>query len=244
MYVIAVCDDEEKELDEIESFLARYQEKNKEAEFKMERFTSGEALVQRAREENYTPDILLLDIFMPGKTGIEAAEDMRELGFSMPIVFFTTSTEYALKAYGVDAVQYLVKPLGQECFFHAMDSAIQQVSRKKESQIAVKISGGLRQIWPDDIIYCESQKNYQVLYLFSEKLKIRMTTGNLWEILKEYSQIRRCGRAFILNMNHIVSMEREEITMDNKSTVYISRSKVAEFKKEYFSYYFDTGAAI
>ena len=168
MYVIAVCDDEEKELDEIESFLARYQEKNKEAEFKMERFTSGEALVQRAREENYTPDILLLDIFMPGKTGIEAAEDMRELGFSMPIVFFTTSTEYALKAYGVDAVQYLVKPLGQECFFHAMDSAIQQVSRKKESQIAVKISGGLRQIWPDDIIYCESQKNYQVLYLFSE----------------------------------------------------------------------------
>ena len=118
MYVIAVCDDEEKELDEIESFLARYQEKNKEAEFKMERFTSGEALVQRAREENYTPDILLLDIFMPGKTGIEAAEDMRELGFSMPIVFFTTSTEYALKAYGVDAVQYLVKPLGQECFFH------------------------------------------------------------------------------------------------------------------------------
>lgn len=66
-----------------------------------------------------------------------------------------------------------------------------------------------------------------------------MTAGKLWEMLEDYSQFGRCGRSYILNMNHIVSVEREEIVMDNGSTIYIPRNKAAEFKKIYFNYYFN-----
>ena len=164
---------------------------------------------------------------------------MRRLGLGIPIVFLTTSTEFALKAYEVDAVQYLVKPLDGKRFFHAMDSAMGQIGKNKESQIVIKVAGGIRQIQPNDIVYCESQKNYQALHLIEVEYRVRMTAGKLWEMLQVYSQFGRCGRSYILNMNHIVSVEREQIVMDNGSTIYIPRNKVAEFKKDYFAYYFD-----
>lgn len=239
MYSIALCDDEERQLDLIENFLSSYRERERVFEYKTERFSSAEALLQRVSEESYTPDILLLDIFMSGRSGIEAAEEVRRLGLDMPIVFLTTSREYALKAYEVDAVQYLVKPLDRKRFFHAMDSVIGYIGKRKKNQIAIKVAGGIRQIQPNDIVYCESQKNYQALYLESGEYRIRMTAGKLWELLEDYCQFGRCGRSYILNMNHIVSVEREEIVMDNGSTIYIPRNKAAEFKKVYFSYYFD-----
>lgn len=239
MYSIALCDDEERELDLIEGFLTSYQEKEQALEYKTERFFSAEELLRCVREEGYTPDILLLDIFMAGKTGIEAAEEVRKLGLGIPIVFLTTSTEFALKAYEVDAVQYLVKPLDGNRFFHAMDAVLGQICKSRESQIVIKVAGGIRQIQPNDIVYCESQKNYQALYLAEEECRVRMTAGKLWEMLEDYSQFGRCGRSYILNMNHIVSVGREEIVMDNGSTIYIPRNKAAEFKKFYFNYYFN-----
>ena len=129
LYSIALCDDDERELDRIENFLASYQGRKQEVEYKTERFSSAEALLWQVRENGYLPDILLLDIFMSGKNGMEAAEEVRMLGLDMPIVFLTTSREYALKAYGVDAVQYLVKPLDDKRFFHAMDSVMGQIGR-------------------------------------------------------------------------------------------------------------------
>lgn len=239
LYFIALCDDEAKELDQIENLLAIYQDKKQILEYKTERFESAEALLKRVIEEKYTPDLLVLDIFMSGKSGMEAEEEIRKSGCVMPIVFLTASTGYALKAYGVDAIQYLVKPLDKERFFHVMDFVFGHIQKMKEEHVIIKSAGAIRQINPDNIVYCESQKNYQVLYLTTEEYKVRMTTASLWGILERFPQFGRCSRSYILNMNHIVSVEREKVVMDNGSVIYISRNKVAEFKKEYFSYYFD-----
>lgn len=238
MYYIALCDDDAKEFEQVECFLKKYQHMKKMEDYKLEWFISAEALLDRIREKNL-PDLLLLDIFMGGKTGIEAAEEMRNWGCKMPIIFLTASTEHALNAYGVDAIQYLIKPLNQERFFHAMDIAVGLIQQKNGNQIIIKVAGGIRQIQPNDVVYCESQKNYQILYLATENLKVRMTSGSLWEIMEKFPQFGRCGRSYILNMNHILSMEREEIVMDNRSVIYIPRNKAAEFKKKYFAYYFD-----
>lgn len=241
MYIIAVCDDDEKELERIENFLLEYQRTKSRCEYKTEQFKSAETLLARIREDGYTPDLVLLDIFMQGKTGIEAAQELRDENCNSLIIFLTTSREYALEAYGVDAIQYLVKPLEQEQFFHAMDLASRQIDRRRESQIVVKVAGGgIRQIHSDDIIYCESQKNYQILYMANEEYRVRMTVKELWSILEHIPQFSRCGRSYILNMDHIVSVEKEEILMKNERMIYIPRTVAAEFKKSYFSYYFNS----
>lgn len=243
MYQIALCDDEEKELDRIETYLAGYQDKRQTQTYRVRRFTSGEAMVDLIREELYMPDLILLDIFMSGITGMDAAKEMRGMGCSMPIIFLTTSRDHALCAYEVDAIQYLVKPLDQDRFYHAMDSAMSRMRKEQESQIVIKVAGGARQLSPGDILYCESQKNYQILYLAGAECKVRMTTENLWRLLADFPQFGRCGRSYILNMDHIIAVDREEILMDSGSAIYIPRNKAAEFKKRYFAYYFQQGRA-
>lgn len=244
MYLIALCDDDAKELDQIENLLTEYQKKAEFPwEYKAERFTSAEELLSEIRKNGYTPDFLLLDIYMQGKTGIEAAQELRKENCNSLIVFLTTSMEHALDAYGVDAIQYLVKPLEQEKFFHAMDLVMGRLQKKRENQIVVKVAGGgMRHLDADEIFYCESQKNYQVLYLAAEECKVRMTVKELWEILERLPQFNRCGRSYILNLNHVVSVEKEEILMKNEHIIYIPRNVAAKFKKEYFSYYFNEKA--
>ena len=105
---------------------------------------------------------------------------------ALPIIFLTTSRDHALCAYEVDAVQYLVKPLDQDRFYHAMDSAMSRMRKEQESQIVIKVAGGVRQLSPSDILYCESQKNYQILYLAGAECRVRMTTENLWKLLADF----------------------------------------------------------
>lgn len=240
MYLIALCDDDAKELDQIENLLTEYQKTKDSWEYRIERFESAEELLERAQEKEYIPDFLLLDIYMEGKTGIEVAKELRNQNLKSMIIFLTTSTEHALEAYEVDAVQYLVKPLEEDKFFHAMDLASMLIQKRTESQIVIKTAGGgIRQINPDDIIYCESQKNYQIMYLLEEECRIRMTVKELWGVLERLPQFSRCGRSYILNLNHVVAVEKEEILMNNEVKIYIPRSVAAEFKKNYFSYYFN-----
>lgn len=239
MYFIGLCDDDERELDIIEDFLTAYLESKEMDEYGIDRFQSAEELLERISEKKYNPDLLLLDIFMSGKTGVEAAEELRRQQCGTFIVFLTTSKEYALEAYGVDALQYLVKPLDRERFFHAMEMVFQQM-KKAEEQIVMKVAGGgIRQMKPDEIICCESQKNYQILYLETEECRVRMTAKELWEMLEHFTQFRRCGRSYILNLNHVISVEKEEILMDNECRIFIPRNVSAEFKKVYFSYFFN-----
>lgn len=238
MYQIALCDDEEKEQDRIEAYLQGYCQEKQQSQWRIRRFFSGEELIQQITQKEYAPDLVLLDIFLSGITGVETAETMRRIGLRMPIIFLTTSRDHALHAYEVDAIQYLVKPVDRRRFFCAVDSAMEKIKREKPRSILIKTAGGVRQLFADQILYCESQKNYQVLHLASAEYKVRMTMESLWKLLGSYSQFGRCGRSYILNMDHVIFVEREEIAMDNGYTIYIPRNKAAEFKKAYFAYYF------
>ena len=106
MYLIAICDDEEKELDKTEYYLRSWQQEHQEYEFKIERFDNPEELLWRIREEKYSPDLVFMDIYMPQKTGIMTAKELRDMGNDGSIIFLTSSKEHALEAFGVNAVQY------------------------------------------------------------------------------------------------------------------------------------------
>ncbi len=238
MYQIAICDDKESELGQVEAFLEEYRNRNPEFQYRAETYQDAQMLLNRIREQKDVPDLLLMDIFMPGKTGIEAVQELRREGVDIPVIFLTTSTEYALKAFEVDALQYLVKPFDKEKFILVLDKAWKRAGKGKEELLMVKVSGGMRQIDPGLIIYCETQKNYQILYLREEQIKVRMTGGELYRILKNSSGFVRCGSSYIFNLNHIVAVDRDEIRTDAGNRILIPRNRAAEFKKMYFAFYF------
>lgn len=121
MYLIALCDDETEELNKTEQMLNSYKREHPEINFKTEHFGSADELLHMVRNENYVPDLMLMDIYMPEKPGIEAAKELRDMGNGSRIVFLTTSREHALEAFGVNAAQYLVKPVTEEILFPILD---------------------------------------------------------------------------------------------------------------------------
>ena len=95
MYLIALCDDDEADLNKTEKMLGRYEERHVEVKFMTERFENAEQLLGMVREKGYAPDLILMDIYMPEKLGIHAARELRNMGNNCKIVFLTTSKEHA-----------------------------------------------------------------------------------------------------------------------------------------------------
>ncbi len=128
MYLIALCDDEEADLDKTEQMLRSYGREHPGTELIMERFLNADSLLNRIREKNYRPDLIFMDIYMSDKSGIDAAKELRAMGNRGRLIFLTTSREHALDAFGVEALQYLVKPITEEMLFSVLDRFLREIN--------------------------------------------------------------------------------------------------------------------
>lgn len=238
MYHIALCDDEESELDKAEDMLKSYQERNRECSFSIERFISADDLLWKVKENEYMPDLLLMDIYMPRKLGIEAAKELREMGNECRIIFLTTSKEYALEAFQVDAVQYLVKPVSEEELFSVLNKLLGSMFEEQKKYLLFRIDNRNRRIAMRDIVYCEAQKKCQCIYLSDgTQFLLRLTMAKVYEMLSDYKEFVKAGISYIVNLEHIESLNAQELQMDNGRTVYLPRGSYQSLKEQYFSYY-------
>ena len=157
MLKIAVCDDEQLYLDKTRAMLEQYAAEH-DVEIAAEAISNPSALLDSI-EAGERHDIYLLDIYMPGVSGMSVATDLRSKGVRSPIIFLTSSTEHAVEAFGVDATHYLLKPYTQQNFFAAMDKAMQSISSHAEESIVLRIGGEYQNVSVDRILYCESADN-------------------------------------------------------------------------------------
>ncbi len=121
--------------------------------------------------EQYNPDIVLMDIRMPGMDGIEAANKLSELATPPAIIFTTAYDEYALDAFDTHAVAYLLKPIRKEKLEKALQSAKQlnrvqlqniqgNETKAEEQHLSVRIHSGVRKIDLKDIFYFLAEQKY------------------------------------------------------------------------------------
>ena len=237
MYLIALCDDEVSELKKAEQMLSGYKEKHSAKNIRTDYFKSAKELLEKVRE-GYMPDLLLLDIYMPDKMGIEAARELRDMGNKSRIVFLTTSKEHALEAYGVNAVQYLVKPVSEEELFPVLDRVFDTVESERRKYILLRIDGRLQRVELSDIIYCEAQGKMQCLHLAGGGFYLlRITMTELFGMLSCYQEFVRVGVAYIVNLIHVESLSRQEVEMDNGKKIYPPRGAYQPLREKYFAYY-------
>lgn len=244
MYLIALCDDESAELNKIERVLSDYEKKHFGLDFVIRRFESADELLYGVREENYVPDMIFMDIFMPDKNknsyplGMEAAKELRGMNYKGRIAFLTTSREFALEAFDVDASQYMLKPVSEEKMFMVLDNLLKDIEEEQKKYILLKSEGRLVRMSLNDIVYCEAQGKTQCLYCADGTQRIlRMTMTEIYEQLSQYREFVRIGAAFIVNLGYIGSLNAKEICMDNKIKIYLPRGTYKDLRQQYFSYY-------
>lgn len=128
LYRIAICDDEVGQIKIISDYLARFSIKT-DIEFKIERYTSSNELLKKYYNEKSPFDILFLDMEMPGRNGIETAEEIRRLPDRNVLISFITSyPEYMQDSFDVQASQYLTKPVSYELFEEKLEKMLDYIN--------------------------------------------------------------------------------------------------------------------
>ena len=199
--------------------------------------------------QNSTVDILFLDINLPDGSGFDLLHQLPDRTFHT--IFVTAYDQYAINAFKIGAVDYLLKPVSPELLVQAVEKAkrlkkdkpipnqealkIMQVNMEGLNQQSEKIILREREsmhiISIQDIVYCIADGSYTTFYLTDDRRIL--TSMNLKEyekILNGYDFIR-CHHSYLINLTHVTELSKAEggiITMSNKSTLPMSTRKKSQ----------------
>lgn len=238
MIKVAFCDDDPLMVDEISSLFNQYcAERNQKITYVV--FKSPLELLAETEKGTHF-DILLLDVIMPGQNGMNVAREIRQHDHTVKIIFLTSSSEFAVESYAVDAFFYHVKPIEAAAFCRLMDSAISECEKEKQGSLILRCKSGITRIVLEKLVYCEVIGRTLVFHM--EGGTSLESTGSLDELSSELAQ---CGsflrphRSFLINMEYIRSISYKAIVMDNQEKIPIPHGKCSEIKKQYLDYAFN-----
>ena len=228
-----IIDDERLAREEVKRALKSY------SEFEI----IGEAShVDEAKKmiEEALPDIIFLDIHMPGKSGFDLLEELT----TVPEVVFTTAYDkYAVKAFDLNALDYLVKPLRNERFAKTIDKVRTELAEKAKIQteilpmhqkIFIKDGEKCHFIPLTEIYFIESLENYARLYFGNQKAMIKRSLNLLAEKL-DPKVFFRINRSQIINTQYIKEIHphfnnKLQVTLTTGETLEVSSRQSVKFK--------------
>ena len=241
MLQIAVCDDNIDELSNMVQLINLYRaSKNFNCEYTV--FLNGFDLVS-ALEKGKQFDIYCLDIIMPGFTGIDVAKEIRVFDKTAPILFFTSSPEFALESYSVKAINYVLKPISKEKFFFTFDELLEQIKAKKdEDAVIVKSKDGIQKILISNLTFAEVIGRNVLYHLYSGKvIKCTEPFSSVCDTLLKYGCFIKPHRSYLVNMQYVDTIENHQVTLQTLSSVPVAQGKAREIKEQYLNYQMEEG---
>lgn len=195
----------------------------------------------------HKPDVVFLDIEMPDYNGFELLGFFREIDFD--IVFVTAYSEYAIKAFEISAVDYILKPIDIDQLKNSVEKLKQkklrshmqeQIELLKESyrtddirKIALSMSNGLTFVEIADIVFLEADGAYTTFYLKNgQKIVVSKKLKFYEDILSNRPFFFRTHRTYLVNVNYIKQYSRSDnaILLDGDFNIVISRDRKQEFE--------------
>ncbi len=236
MVTIAICDDN---LEELESTRVMTESIMKERGQAFELDTFSEPLkVVESLNSNKIYDVYILDIFFSGVLGTNIAKKIRTISKQTKIIFATTSKDYAVDAYSVNAEHYLIKPFKREDLDEAFNRVLNAIVNE-EHYIVRNTSDGLIKLDVNMICYSESSGHYQYIHMSDKRVyKVRSKTDELWEELQKFKSFIRPHSGYILNMDYIKTIAATGIKI-GEIEVPITNNRLTQIKHAFMEYTFN-----
>jgi len=208
---------------------------------------SADAAKQQIKE--LSPDVVFLDIQMPGKSGLELLTELSTKDFEA--IFVTAHNEYMLQALQYSAADYLLKPVDED----RLVEAVQRVEKKLEAgregertkallhnlakagnpaemRLCLPTLKGFIVLKLDDIIFCEAERSYTIFHLEGNRtVTVSRPLLEYDHILKDTSFLR-IHKSFLVNLHHVKEYQRGEggtVIMSNNAEIEVSRRKKDQF---------------
>ena len=233
MIKIGICDDEEETR---KYLLALIEAQNSPCEI-VEYSCTGECLLDGCDVE-----LLFLDIEFPSDciNGMELAREYRERDGVRPVIVFVTGyDQYVFDAFDVGAFQYLLKPVEEEKFARVFARAVEQINIQRglpqtPRALTLQFANTCRTVPLRNVYYIESSDHKVILHLRDSELVYYAKLRDLEVELQE--QFYRVHKGYLVNLAHVESYTRAELTLTNKVRLLISKYRYQEFVKAYLRF--------
>lgn len=230
MIKIALIEDEEKDRNTIKSYLKRYEEE-KSVSFAVTEFFNAVTFLT-----DYAPvyDVVFIDIQMPHMNGMEAVERLRKIDESVPVVFITNMSNYAIRGYSVDAIDFMVKPVVY-CNFSVMLDKVSRILKRQTDEIILQTPTDMRRLAVSDIIFVEVIGHKVIYHTEKEEIEI-------WKSLREQEAkllpfgFARCNNYCLVNLKYVDKISGNTLTIGGRTQT-ITRTKKEEFMKKLVAYW-------
>jgi len=218
-----------------------------------------DAMVAEKEIERLKPDLIFLDVAMPGKNGIEFLKELKEIKFE--VIFVTAHDKYIMQALRMAAVDYLLKPVEEQQLMNAVENAAKRIESKKinnnietflhnmsqkqqqqELQLCIPSLQGFQVVQINDVLYCEADNTYTIFHLKNGKKAVASRPLIDYEVLLEDANFFRIHKSSLINMKHIKEYQKGEggtVIMSDDKALDVSRRKKDLFitrMKEVFKY--------
>ncbi len=224
---IGICDDEAYFLEEVYTLVSACGNDNR-YNFSIAKYLESEILLEDIESGRKDFDLLFLDIDMPKLSGIEVAERLRKEGYEGVICFVTSHNRYALDAYGVEALGYLLKPAQYAEVKRLMEKAVIQIfygfdaKEAEKRYLEVSARKSKQRIDMQKILYVEKRRNQSVIHLEDGEVVCYETLKSLFQRLNQ-EKFCYAHQGFVVNFDKIQEVAPASIILDEGKEIPVSR---------------------
>lgn len=245
MAQIAICDNDLEDLETVSRGVKSWiQKKARDSQFEM--FSSANQL-QKKIEDGAHFDVYVLDIVMPRIDGIELGREIRERTSEAAIIYTTSEKEYALSAFGIHALRYIMKPVQEEELFSALDMAQALIQTRPRHILQLADENEIRKVNLDEVMYIENNVR-TLLCTMSDGQVIR---GNHYDrnfeqavgAVNELDNFVRVHKSFYINMKYVSSLQPDSFLMDDGTEIYIASRRISQARASYMNFVSGNGGS-
>lgn len=236
---IVLCDDNKQELLKISQFVDEYIScRFAQYKFEVYCFESSMELCNQIEGGKHF-DIFLLDVLMPGLNGMDLASEIRLKDNIAKIIFLTSSPEFAVESYSVNAFNYLLKPVQKDKLFSVLDKATSDIGSNNKKFVVVKTQTGMFKVFMHELIYVEVIGRTIFFYLSNGMvIESNSTISQAESVLLADNRFIKPHRSFIVNLDYVKNLSQDGFTTTSNKLIPISRNVFKEVKQAYINYSF------
>lgn len=231
MIKIAIVEGEQLYAKQLHEYLRKYEKENGEA-IEVTIYSDGDQIVEKYQSQY---DIILMDIEMKFMDGMSAAEEIRKIDTEVVIIFITNMTQYAIRGYAVDALDYVLKPVSYFALSQRLNRAIGRMRKRESKMIMVNMKGGIVRLNIANIYYIESQGHTLILHTILGDYE---TSGTMKEMESKLLGMNFCrgNKGYLINLQHVDGISDGcAIVKDEK--LILSRARKKEFMEALTKYW-------
>lgn len=227
MIRIALCDDNELELTEIQHFIEQYL--NDQDFVNLYTYTTSTQLAWDIDDDTQA-DIYILDVDMPKIDGFTLADQILQKQPSAILIFLTAHSEYATRGYRYQALRYIHKLRMQEELGEALDTALDKLQYMQKTYITLKFGSNYNRIALDDILYvCRVARVLEIHTVSMGVIQDTHGIKELFDMLKDRRYVF-IDRSCFINSDYIRHISNMDVTLTNGDQLPISRRMMANLK--------------